>query len=77
MLRRSSASSGMMFDLVPAVIFPTVTTAKSDAATSRDTTVWSRITVDAAMTTGSTVALGMEPWPPLPCRTMRRPSMAA
>ena len=67
----------MMFALVPAGRRPTVTTAKSAAATSRDTTVWSRITIAAAITTGSTVVSGMDPWPPRPWSVIRTVSVAA
>jgi hypothetical protein len=52
-LTRISASSGMMLLFVPAASLPTVTTAKSLGETSRETIVCSRITVDAAITTGS------------------------
>src|ERR1700741_2625900 len=58
MLRRSSASSGMMLAAVPAWIAPTVTTTMSVAAISREAMVWSRRTVEAAITTGSTAAPG-------------------
>ena len=79
----------MMFALVPALRAPTVTTAVSVPATSRETRVCSRITVAAAMTTGSTVASGRDPCPPAPWRVtlsesdaanagpLRRPSMPA
>ncbi len=69
--------SGMMFALVPARSAPTVSTAVSVPATSRETTVCRRITVDAAMTTGSTVASGREPCPPAPVRVTRRLSVVA
>ena len=55
---------------------PTVSTAVSVPAISRDTTVCSRITVAAAITTGSTVVSGREPWPPLPCNVIRIESVA-
>ena len=61
-----TASSGMTFSFVPACSTPTVTTAASLAATSRDTMVWSRRTTDAAMTTGSMLACGIEPCAPRP-----------
>ncbi len=57
----------MMFALVPAFTAPTVRTAVSVPATSRDTRVCSRMIVAAAMTTGSTVASGRDPCPPAPC----------
>jgi len=76
-LTSSSADPGMMLACVPARRAPTVTTADSRAPTSRDTTPWSRMTVAAAMTTGSTVDSGLEPWPPLPCRVTRNESVAA
>ena len=56
----------MMFALDPACIDPTVTTARSVMETSRETMVWSRITVAAAITTGSMVDSGPEPCPPRP-----------
>src|SRR5581483_11710652 len=43
-----------------------VTTADCEGATSRDTIVWRRSTVAAAMTTGSMLASGIEPWAPRP-----------
>lgn len=61
-----SAVSGMMFSLVPLCRDPTVTTAAWFAPTSRETTVWRRITTAAAITTGSTVFSGADPWPPRP-----------
>ena len=66
MLSSSSASSGMMFSFVPARIAPTVTIAVSVPAISRDTTVCRRMTVAAAITTGSIETSGREPWAPLP-----------
>ena len=56
----------MMFSLLPARSVPTVRTAVSVPAISRDTIVCSRSTVAAAITTGSTVVSGREPCPPLP-----------
>ena len=67
----------MMFSLVPAWRVPTVTTAVAPGSMPRDTMVWSFITVEAAMTTGSTVVWGDEPWPPWPCRVIFRASLAA
>ena len=52
--------------LVPAWQLPTVTTAVSPGATSRDTMVCSRTMIMAASTTGSMVCCGMEPCPPRP-----------
>ena len=60
------ASSGMTFSLVPACSAPMVTTAASVAASSRETMVCSRITVAAAITTGSMLACGIEPCAPRP-----------
>ena len=77
MLIFSSARSGMMFSLLPACSEPTVTTTESAGATSRATIVCSRSTIAAAITTGSTVAWGVEPWPPRPCTVTRRLSAAA
>ena len=77
MFRPSSARSGMMFSLVPARRVPIVSTAVSVPAISRDTTVCSRITVAAAITIGSTVVSGREPWPPLPCNVIRIESVPA
>ena len=57
----------MMLSLVPACSSPTVTTAVSAPATSRETTPCSRTTVAAAMSTGSTVVSGREPCAPRPC----------
>jgi hypothetical protein len=54
------ASSGMTFSFVPAYSAPTVATAASAAATSRETTVCSHITVAAAITTASMLACGIE-----------------
>jgi hypothetical protein len=45
---------------------PTVTTAGSNGLVSRATIVWRARTVRAAMTIGSTVFCGAEPWPPRP-----------
>ena len=58
----------MTFSLVPAWSAPMVTTTASVGATSRETMVCSRITVDAAMTTGSMLACGIEPCAPRPNR---------
>ncbi len=52
--------------LLPAWQLPTVRTAVSPGATSRDTIVCSRTMIIAASTTGSTVFWGIEPWPPRP-----------
>lgn len=60
-LSPSEADSGMMLFLLPASIRPTVTTAVSRGLISRDTTVCKRITVAAAITTGSIVVSGSEP----------------
>jgi hypothetical protein len=60
------ASSGITFSFVPACKTPMVTTADSAAATSRETMPCRRITVAAAMTTGSMLAWGMEPCAPPP-----------
>ena len=70
------ASSGMTFSLVPACSAPTVTTAASAAATSRETMVCSRITVAAAMTTGSMLACGIDPCAPRPNRRICKLSAA-
>ena len=56
-----TASSGMTFSLSPACSDPTVTTAASEAASSRDTMVCSRSTVAAAITTGSIAGLRHRP----------------
>jgi hypothetical protein len=64
----------MMLFLVPAVTYPTVTTANSPGLTSRATIVCSASTVRAAITIGSTVVCGAEPWPPLPKMVMRSES---
>ena len=61
----------------PAWIEPTVTTATSRGSTSRDTIVCSRMTVAAAITTGSIVECGREPCPPRPSRVTVSPSDAA
>ncbi len=73
----SSAWSGMMFGAVPARSAPTVRTAVSLAASSRDTTPCSRSTVAAAIRMGSTVVSGRDPWPPWPYSTTRSASAAA
>ena len=70
------ASSGITFSLVPACRTPTVTTAASVAATSRETMVCSRRTIAAAMTTGSMLACGIEPCAPRPNRRICRLSAA-
>src|SRR3954466_3652924 len=67
----------MMFAAVPARTLPMVMTAVSVPASSRDTIVCRRITVAAAITTGSTDASGRDPWPPRPCRTIETVSAAA
>ncbi len=67
----------MMLFLSPAWIDPTVTTATPCGSISREAIVCRRITVAAAITTGSIVACGREPWPPRPCRVTVRPSEAA
>jgi hypothetical protein len=66
MLSLMVASSGMMFSLVPACSEPTVSTALSSGETSRETIVCSRITVAAAITTGSIEVCGCEPCEPRP-----------
>lgn len=65
-LMPSSAVSGMTAAVVPACSLPMVTTTGSWADISRETIVWSRSTSEAAITTGSTAASGLEPWPPRP-----------
>ena len=72
----TTALSGMTLGPVPACRLPTVSTAGVVAASSRETTVWSRTTIIAASTTGSTAACGMEPCAPRPCTVMRRLSAA-
>ena len=71
-----TASSGMTFSLSPACSEPMVTTADSVAATSRATMPCRRITVAAAITTGSMLACGIEPWAPRPKRRICRLSAA-
>ena len=66
----------MTFSLVPACSEPTVTTAASVAASSRETMVCRRITVAAAITTGSMLACGIEPCAPRPNRRICRLSAA-
>ena len=66
-----------MLFLSPAWIEPTVTTATSRGSTSRETIVCRRITVAAAITTGSIVECGREPWPPRPRSVTVSPSDAA
>ena len=61
---------------VPAWMLPTVSTAVSPGATSRETTVCSRTTIIAASTTGSTAACGIEPCAPRPCTVIRMLSAA-
>ena len=65
-LRPSVATAGMMLLFVPACNEPTVTTARSCGCTSRETSVCNRITMAAAVTTGSIVDCGRDPWPPRP-----------
>ncbi len=62
--------------LVPAWMLPTVRTAGSVAASSREMTVWRRTTIMLASTTGSTAAWGIEPWAPRPCTVTRMLSAA-
>lgn len=69
-LREIRAVEGMMFGAVPASIRPTVSTADSRGAISRLTTLWSRVTRYAAVSTGSTVVSGRDPCPPRPCTTI-------
>ena len=66
MLSRISALSGMMFALVPALRLPTVSTAGVPGVISRETTVCSRSTIDAASTIGSMVVSGRDACPPRP-----------
>ena len=56
----------MTFSFIPARSVPTVTTALSVIATSRDTTVCRRMTAEAAITTGSMLFCGIEPCAPRP-----------
>src|SRR5579864_1527891 len=70
------ASSGITFSFVPACSAPIVTTAESVGATSRETIVCSLITVEAAMTTGSILASGIEPCAPRPNKRICRLSAA-
>jgi len=56
----------MTLALDPACTDPTVTTAGSAGETSRPTMPCRRRTVAAAITTGSTLAWGIEPWAPRP-----------
>ena len=51
---------------MPAWMLPTVSTAVSPGATTRDTTVCNRTMIMAASTTGSMVCCGMAPCPPFP-----------
>ena len=60
------ASSRMTFSFVPACNAPIVTTAASVGASSRETIICRRSTVDAAITTGSMLVCGIEPWAPRP-----------
>lgn len=63
--------------LAPDRMLPTVSTAGSTGATSREITVCSRSTIIAASTTGSTEDCGIEPCAPRPCTVMRMLSAAA
>lgn len=60
MFNLKSASCGIMFSLSPALIAETVSTAKSDGSTSRDTIVCNRRIVDAAWTIGSILTWGID-----------------
>ena len=71
-----TASSGITFSLSPACSTPIVTTADSVAAISRETMPCRRITVAAAITTGSMLACGIEPWAPRPNKRICRLSAA-
>ncbi len=66
-----------MLVLVPALIRPTVTTAVRVGSTRRETIVCSRITREAAMTTGSMAWCGAEACPPRPCSVIRKSSQLA
>jgi hypothetical protein len=56
----------MMFDIVPALSAPTVTTAKSPGFVSRETIDCNLSTIEEASTTGSTDMCGIEPCAPFP-----------
>jgi hypothetical protein len=66
MFSSRTAWSEMMLLLEPASTRPTVSTANSPGATSRETTVCNRMTIEEASTTGSTDSCGIEPWLPRP-----------
>ena len=76
MFNSMTAWSAMTLLFVPARTLPTVSTANSTGAISRETIICSRITIIAASTTGSTAACGMEPCAPRPNTVMRMLSAA-
>ena len=67
---------GDTFSLAAACNEPMVTTAASAAASSRETMVCKRMTVAAAITTGSTLARGIDPFAPRPNNRICRLSPA-
>ena len=62
----SSAVSGITFDVVPARIRATVTTAGSNTSTRRVTIAWNAPTISHAIGMGSMVWWGIEACPPRP-----------
>jgi hypothetical protein len=74
MVTRKVAVSGMMLPTVPACTAPTVMTPNSIGSFSRLTTVCTLLMKCAAITIGSIVLSGAEPWPPRPWNVISRRS---
>ena len=77
MVPASSTDSGITFAAVPPRIFETLSTAGSDAGTSRPTKVCSAPIISAAAGIGSRQSWGMEAWPPRPRTTHSKKSADA
>ena len=72
-----NAVSGMMLFVVPAMMWPTVSTAGWWASTRRVSAVCSAPTIAAAAGTGSSASCGADAWPPRPVTVTRTTSAAA
>src|SRR3972149_794773 len=71
------ADSAMTLPRKPPATFPTVSTADSEGATERLTTVWRAVITWAATTTASMDWWGAAAWPPRPSMAMRKAVGAA
>ena len=74
MVPRISAVSGITFDVVPALMWATVTTAGSNTSMRRVIIVWMACTISQATGMGSSAWCGADAWPPRPRTTMRSTS---